>query len=154
MSNNPTNGLKVTMEFLGTFILSAAINLSTVYEDGKQIGNPLLVILSFFSAITITRSISGGHINPAVTIACYFEKPSEIRSKEQPLFTLYILAQFLGALTACFFSYIFYKENVFKLAINPNNLPLNAFIIEVVATALFIYTILCQGKKIFVINFK
>jgi glycerol uptake facilitator-like aquaporin len=148
MSNNPTNGLKITMEFIGIFILSAAINFSTVYEDGKQIGNPLLIILAFYSAITITRSVSGGHINPAVTLAVYFEKPSEIRSKEQPLLTLYVLAQFLGAIAACLFSFVFYKENVFKLAINANNIPMNAFIIEIIATALFTYSILCQGIKI------
>lgn len=145
MSNGQTNGVKITMEFLGTFILSAALNLSTIYDDGKQIGNPLLLILAFYSAITITRSVSGGHINPAVTLACYFEKPSETRSRDQPLLTLYILAQLLGALAACFFSFIFYKDNIFKLAINPNNIPINAFIIEVIATTLFTYSILCQG---------
>jgi aquaporin Z len=144
-TNNPTNGMKILMEFIGTFILSAGINLSANYVDGGQVGNPLLIILSFFSAITITRAISGGHINPAVTIAVYIEKPSEIRSKDQPLLTLYILAQFLGALSACFFSYIFYKENVFKLSISDNNIVLHAFFIELIATFIFIYTILCQG---------
>lgn len=146
MSANPTNGLKVFIEFLGTFLLTASINLSTTYgEDGSQSGNPLLIILTFFSAITICRSISGGHINPAVTIGVYFEKPSEVRSKEQPLLTLYILAQFLGALSACFFSFIFYRENVFKLQIGASTIPFNALLAEIFCTFLFIYTILCQG---------
>ncbi len=146
MSSNPTNGLKVFMEFLGTFILTASINLSTIYnEDGTQTANPLLIILSFFSAITICRAISGGHINPAVTIGVYFEKPSDLRSKEQPLFTLYVLAQFLGSISACFFSYIFYRENVFKLDIGTSTVPLHALLSEVFCSFLFIYTILCQG---------
>jgi glycerol uptake facilitator-like aquaporin len=147
MSSDPKNGLKVLMEFIGTFILSAAINLSTSYtSDGQQIGNPLLIILSFFSAITITRQISGGHINPAVTIAVYFGKSSEERSKEQPIFTLYILAQILGALCSCFFSYIFYREHIFKLSLSDGIIPMNAFLIEIITTFIFIYTILCQGK--------
>jgi glycerol uptake facilitator-like aquaporin len=149
-STNSSNGLKILMEFIGTFILSAAINLSTSYSDGQQTPNPLLIILSFFTAITITRAISGGHINPAVTLAVYIEKPSEVRSKDQPLLTLYVLAQVLGALSACFFSYIFYRENVFKLAISDTTIPFHALIIETLATGIFIYTILCQGKLLLI----
>ena len=146
--NNPTNGLKILFEFIGTFILSSAINLSTTYVGDVQVGNPLLIFLSFFAVVTILRNISGGHVNPAVSIGVFMEKSYDERSKEQPLLTLYILAQTLGAMTACLFSYIFYKENVFKLTIAPGVLPLHAFIIEVIGTALFIYTILCQGKII------
>jgi glycerol uptake facilitator-like aquaporin len=146
MSANPTNGLKVFIEFLGTFLLTASINLSTSYgEDGSQTAYPLLIIMTFFSAITICRAISGGHINPAVTIGVYFEKPSEVRSKEQPLLTLYVLAQFLGAISACFFSYIFYRENVFKLEVGTSTIPLHALLSEIFCTFLFVYTILCQG---------
>ena len=135
------------MEFIGTFILSGAINMSTAYtSDGGQVGNPLLIILAFFSAITITQQISGGHINPAVTIGVYFSKPTEARSKEASLLTLYILAQVLGALCACFFSFIFYREHIFKLALGEGIIPLNGFLVEVLTTFIFIYTILCQGK--------
>ena len=144
-SGNPTNGLKILMEFIGTFILSGAINLSTTYVGDVQIANPLLIFLSFFAAVTILRNISGGHVNPAVSIGVFMEKSYDQRSKEQPLLTLYILAQTLGAMCACLFSYIFYKENVFKLTLAPGILPLHAFIIEVIGTALFVYTILCQG---------
>ena len=79
---NSKDGLKVLMEFIGTFILSAGINFSTLYKNTgngliSQEGQPILLFLAFFSAITITRSISGGHINPAVTIAFYFSKQEE-----------------------------------------------------------------------------
>lgn len=147
MASEGTNGLKILMEFAGTFILSAAINLSTVYDGASQTGNVLLVILSFYTAITLTRQISGGHINPAVTLAVYLESDSTKRNRNQPLWTLYVLAQFLGALSACFFSYIFYRENVFKIGISDSTIPFHAFLIEVLATGFFIYTILCQGKS-------
>ena len=104
-----------------------------------------LIFLTFFSVVTILRSISGGHVNPAVSVGVYLEKTSDLRAKEQPLLTLYLLSQTLGAITACLFSYIFYRENVFKLTLAPGTIPLHAFILEVIATALFIYTILCQG---------
>ena len=147
-SNNPTNGLKVLIEFIGTFILIGSLNLSTTFnEDGTTTFNWLLFLCGFFSAITLARSISGAHLNPAVTIAVYFEKPAEVRSKEQPLLTLYILAQFLGGLAACFFSYIFYRENVYPQVVPANTLPIHAFLTEIFCTFLFIYTIFCQGNN-------
>lgn len=147
MSTNNTNGLKVLMEYIGTFILVGSLNLSTGYnEDGSTNFNWLLFLCGVFSAINIARSISGAHLNPAFTIAYYFEKPAEVRSKEQPLLTLYVLAQVLGGLSACFFSYIFYRENVFQLAVPENTLPAHALLAEVFATFLFIYVIFCQGK--------
>jgi glycerol uptake facilitator-like aquaporin len=152
MSSSNTNGFKILFEFLGTFILSGAINLSATYINGVQVGNPVLIILSFFAAITLTRSISGGHINPAVSLAVFLSKPYEQRNKEQPLLTLYVLAQLLGAVSACLFSYIFYKENVFKLAVSPNSQPFHAFLIEVLASFVFIYTILCQGKVLLILR--
>ncbi len=144
-SNNSTNGIKILFEFIGTFILSSAINLSTTYIGDTQIANPVLIFLTFFAAVTILRGVSGGHVNPAVSVGVYLEKTSDQRTKEQPLLTLYILSQTLGAVAACLFSYIFYRENVFKLTLAPGTIPLHGFIIEVIATALFIYTILCQG---------
>jgi len=145
-TSNPTNGLKILMEFTGTFILASSINLSTQYlADGSQIANPLMIILSFFSAITITRAISGGHVNPAVSIGVYFEKTPEARSKEQQLMTFYVIAQTLAALSACFFSYIFYRENIFKLSPAPYTTPVQALLAEILGTFLFVYTILCQG---------
>jgi aquaporin Z len=148
MNTNNTNGFKILFEFLGTFILSLGINHSTSYSNGSQVGNPILIISSFFAAITLTRTVSGGHINPAVSVAVFLSKPADIRNKEQPLLTLYILSQVMGAISACLFSYIFYKENVFQLAVNPTSDPFHAFSIEVIGTFIFIYTILCQGNMI------
>lgn len=147
MATEGTNGLQILMEFTGTFILSSAINLSTVYEGETQTGNILLIILSFFTAVTLSRTISGGHINPAVTLAVYIESPTIKRNRNQQLWTLYILAQFLGALTACLFSFIFYRENIFKISISDSTLPFHAFLIEIMSTGFFIYTILCQGMN-------
>lgn len=143
MSDPIRRGTKLLMEFIGTFILSGAINLSTVYSnDGSQHGTPILLFLAFFSAITITRSISGGHLNPAVTTAFFFKEGDE---KDHTITTLYFLAQFLGAIASCLFSFIFYNDNIFKLTVSAGITPLAGFLTEVIATCVFTYTILCQS---------
>lgn len=149
---NSKDGLKVLMEFIGTFILSAGINFSTLYKNTgngliSQEGQPILLFLAFFSAITITRSISGGHINPAVTLAFYFSKQQEEKSNETSMVIFYFLAQFLGALASCVFSYIFYFDNILKLTLTDGVSPLSGFLTEMIATFIFTYTILCQSNQ-------
>lgn len=73
-------------EFLGTFILLTAILLT---------GNPLFIAAGFLAAITITGGISGGHINPAVSLAM-------VAKGDLPAsrFPGYAAAQVAGALAA------------------------------------------------------
>lgn len=148
---NPQKGLKLLMEFMGTFILSSALSLSTFYSktDSKytQQGQPILVFMAFFAAITITRPISGGHINPAVTVAVYISEPAEKRQRNTVLYFFYILCQIAGAITACVFSYFFYNGNVLKFEITEGNKISSGFIIETIATFFFTYLILCQGNE-------
>lgn len=153
--------LKYIMEFLGTFILSGAINLSTIYvksttnEDDptnpifghpNQIGQPILLFLAFFAAITITRGISGGHLNPAVTLAVCFSKKPEENENEIKESLIYVIAQILGAFCSCFISYIFYG-NILQLTLHNGASPIGGFVIELISTFIFTYTILCQGNK-------
>ena len=147
MSAPSSNGIKIIMEFVGTFILSGAINFSTQYTESGQVGNWLLIFTSFFVAVTWCREISGGHLNPAVTTAVYLSYDEAKRSKEQSTLTLYVVAQILGALSSCLLSFIFYRENVFQIAINKRVDPIHALIAEILGTGLFTYLILCQGDK-------
>ena len=73
-------------EFLGTFILVISI-LATA--------NPIYIAAAFLAAITIISKISGGHINPVVTLAMFMNGTI---SGSQIL--AYIPAQILGALAA------------------------------------------------------
>ena len=69
-------------EFLGTFILLLAVLLT---------GNPLFIAAGFLAAITI----SGGHLNPAVSLAM-------VAKGDLPAarFPAYAAAQVAGALAA------------------------------------------------------
>lgn len=73
-------------EFLGTFILVTAILFA---------GQPLFIAAGFLAAITIAGSISGGHINPAVSLAMFAKGDLSAGALSQ-----YIGAQIAGALTA------------------------------------------------------
>ena len=93
-------GRSLTAEFLGTFLF-AFIAVGVVVVDasrGGQLGLPGIAIaqgLAFAIAVTATLSISGGHINPAVTFGLWLAK--RIGGK---LGALYVLAQLLAAVLA------------------------------------------------------
>ena len=73
-------------EFLGTFILLLAILMT---------GQPLFIAAGFLMAITLAGGISGGHLNPAVSIAMVAK--GDLPSSSLPK---YIVAQVAGALAA------------------------------------------------------
>ena len=75
-------------EFLGTFIFVLSILTTT---------NPFFIAASFLAAITLISKISGGHINPVVSLAMYMNgglKPADLFS--------YVFAQLLGGASAYF----------------------------------------------------
>ena len=160
LPSNPQLRFKCVMECIGTFILSAGINLSTIYysvsDDNnnnntpqqQQRGQPILLFLAFFAAIQVSRGISGGHLNPAVTIAVYLSKPPKERNNVQKEnMQWYILSQITGAVIACLLSWLFYNGNILKLSIiiEQSN-QFWGFCIEMIATFVFCCSILCQGN--------
>jgi aquaporin Z len=77
---------KYLAEFLGTLFLVYVI-IAT--------GNPLAVGAALALAILMTANISGGHINPAVTIAMAAAGKIDVNE-----IIPYVLAQVFGALVA------------------------------------------------------
>ena len=74
------------VEFLGSLLFVYVI-LAT--------GNPLAIGAALSLVILLTKDISGGHINPAVTIAMV--SAGKIQTNE---LIPYVMAQVLGALVA------------------------------------------------------
>src|SRR6476659_11311576 len=90
---------KAVAEFLGTFLFMT-IGYASVAAFGKA-GVPGLLVVPFsfslglLSAILAFGHISGGHYNPAVTIAMVLDK------RTTPLEAVgYIIAQIIGAIGA------------------------------------------------------
>ncbi len=96
-------GKKLTVEMLGTFILTflgIGSILATAYQSGPF---PQLIVIALAHglglaiAVTIALAISGGHINPAVTLGML----ATGRIKAKTAFS-YIVAQVAGAFFAAF----------------------------------------------------
>jgi glycerol uptake facilitator-like aquaporin len=75
-------------ELIGTFILVIAI---------LQSGNPFVIAAAFLAAISIIGALSGGHINPIVTIVSFFK--GSVSMANVPI---YFAAQLAGGLLAYF----------------------------------------------------
>lgn len=79
----------LTAEFIGTFLLAAAVIAGQ--------GSPLVILFAVAGVVLLIASISGAHINPAVTVGAWATRRiGWLRAIG------YILAQFLGAAVAFF----------------------------------------------------
>lgn len=85
---------KLTAEFIGTTFLSLAVLLSVTVSDSVLI-TPILAGLVLGLFVYSIGSVSGCHINPAVTLGLWSIKKISTKDAAQ-----YIAAQSLGALAA------------------------------------------------------
>jgi len=87
------------MEFIGTMFLVLAIGFSQ---------NPLAIGLMLMVMVYMGGHISGGHYNPAVTLAVF------MRGKiEKKLLPGYMISQILGAFTAALIFYIVNSDSFY-----------------------------------------
>jgi aquaporin Z len=73
-------------EFIGSFIIMLGV---------LSLSNPLYLTSVFLAAITISGPISGGHINPAVSLAMFLKGSLNVTQ-----LSTYVSAQVLGVITA------------------------------------------------------
>jgi aquaporin Z len=131
---------KYLVEFLGTFFLFLVISLSTRVVDA-----PLLapVAIGFALAVMVYAGgrISGGHYNPAVTLA------AAIRGAMPYAQILpYWIAQVAGAVAAAFAAFALVgPEGITVLQLEPGKI----FLAEIIFTAALAYVVLnvATGKK-------
>jgi aquaporin Z len=147
-------------EAIGTFILLAfgflAVATVTLVTEGAGgfLASVLVVPLAFglglMVAIAIGGHVSGGHFNPAVTLAALFDGRITWQSAIG-----YVVAQVVGGLVAALGILLVTTSNVVSNAVNtPGAIAetqfgqeLNAFSIEAVLTALFVAVILTVTTK-------
>lgn len=140
---------KLLAEAVGTFILVAVGSMS-ILAVGAMEGSPALVVipigfgLGLLAAIAVTGHISGGHYNPAVTLAAVLDGRIDVAGAVG-----YVVAQVVGAVAA---SGVILALSDQAAVAGTKNMPgavgdIGAFATEVVLTAIFIAVILTATKK-------
>lgn len=142
--DKPSNLEIFLSETLGTLILSSAISFSASYSVGQQ-GNLFGIFAGFFLAVTVTREISGGHLNPGVTLTVLLSSEGESRKKILSNSLNYILAQLLGGLIGPLLCFFLYNQHLFQLTVNMKSNFLSAFLVEIIGSFIFYTAILIQG---------
>jgi aquaporin Z len=154
-------GKRITAELLGTFVLvlfgSFAIfsaNFGNVNAEGVPMpqGTPVLIIafgfgLGLLVALYAFGEVSGGHFNPAVSLAMWVDGRIDAG-----FFLLYVIAQIAGAVLASLATMAAFSQEFVASTATVPNLALgvsnaDAFLLEMLFTALFIAVILKVSKS-------
>lgn len=138
---------KNLVEFLGTFVFSLGVNLSTTFvkQNNPESGlaevipyaNVFLILVSLFSSITITRKVSGGLLNPALSITFLYDK-GLIRVLSYSLF------QILGAFCGAILSYLIYRGNILQFWGAPESYYYEIILAEFIGTFIFAFNTILQ----------
>ena len=142
---------KFTGEFLGTFIFvlvaigsaGAAINLSSSTDQLTiliiSIGHSIGILVG----ILMIGNLTGGHINPAVTIAMLISNKITLRNS-----LFYIMAQVTGASLAVFVlnSFMWKIDGLGVHNLSQNISTLDGFVIESILTAFLVIIIMFVVK--------
>ena len=91
---------KYIAEFIGTFVLTlfgcgtAVVTGCSINNTGAYVATALAFGLAVIAMAYSMGNVSGGHFNPAVSVAMLIDKKISLRD-----FCAYVLSQYLGALT-------------------------------------------------------
>ncbi|EMG27644.1 MIP channel s family protein [Listeria fleischmannii 1991] len=143
---------KAIAEFIGTFVLVLFGTGTAVLGGGIEgIGTPGIALAFGLSIVAMAYSIgtiSGCHINPAVSIAMFINKRLSVKE-----LVIYIVAQILGAIVATLTLHTFLiSSDLATTNLGQNgfgNLTASgAFLVEAILTFVFVLVILIvTGKK-------
>ena len=139
---------KYLAELIGTFILVGVGSLSIA--AAVSMSAPVLAIVPFgfglglLAAIQATGHVSGGHYNPAVTLAAWLD-----RRIEPATALAYVVAQVIGAIGASVLLLFVAGQDAVKATASgfPSGKSLNALVVEIVLTAVFLLVILTVTKR-------
>lgn len=142
---------KALAELIGTFTLILIGTGSVVLGDGKSglLGIGIAFGMAVVAMAYSVGTISGAHMNPAVSLAMYINK----RISLQVLF-MYVAAQLIGALTGSMALRFFLSQsggdtaNLWATVLAEGVTVFGGFMIELVLTFIFVLVILVTtGKK-------
>lgn len=135
---------KLAGEFIGTLFLVAAVVGSGIMAARLAEGNDAIALLGNTLAtgvvlavlITVIRSLSGAHFNPAVSVAFW------LRRELSPLLVmLYIIVQIVGGICGTWLAHLMFDVEILQTSTNVR-LSVGTFVAEIVATFGLVATIL------------
>jgi aquaporin Z len=147
-------------EAVGTFVLIGVGSLgiaSAVIVGGQNAGVLVILLivpfafgLGLLGALAIAGDVSGGHFNPAVTLAAVLDNRLRWTTG-----IAYAVAQAVGAFAASLFIQLVLSADFVRATVNqpgpigqsPLDQQLHAFSVEIVLTALFVAVILTVTAK-------
>ena len=142
---------KYLAELIGTFILVLVGSMSIVAAGmmGPVLVSPLVVApfgfgLGLLAAIQVAGYVSGGHFNPAVTLAALLDKRIE------PMNAVgYWVAQVVGAIAASGLLLLISSQAAVASTASsyPPGQGVQALIVEITLTAIFLLVILTVTKR-------
>ncbi len=129
-------------EYIGTFILVFAGTTAIVVNDTSggaisHLGVSAVFGLVVTSVIYTMGTVSGAHINPAVTLGFWFAN----RFKGQEVVP-YLLSQFAGAVTASVVVLLLFPQHDTLGATLPSGPTTQSFVLEVILTFILMLTII------------
>ena len=138
---------KYICECIGTAVLVLMGCGAAVISEGDLVATSLAFGLSIIAMAYVIGNISGCHVNPAVSLAMFINKKMDIKD-----FVVYIIAQVIGAfIGAGLLYFILGSTSSGVTSLGTNGFGMNsaieintiaAFIVELVLTFIFVYTIL------------
>jgi aquaporin Z len=140
---------KYLAELLGTFFLVFIGSMSIV--AATTMNAPILVVVplgfgfGLLAAIFALGDISGGHFNPAVTLAAFLDQ--RVPTVDA---VAYVIAQVVGAIGASAVVLVMTSQAAVRSTANghPDSFSdIQAFALEVILTALFLLVILTVTKR-------
>lgn len=141
---------KLLAELLGTFTFFTIGFMAILSQKAFFPGGNLIVIafgfgFGLFAAIQIFGGVSGGHFNPAVTVAAVIDK------RLDPMTGVgYIVSQLIGGIAAAVvILLVFSQAAVAETVTQPGNGvdTVKALLLETLFTAFFLLVILVSTKK-------
>jgi aquaporin Z len=130
---------KIIVEFIGAFFLVFTIGMTVLGYDGVRDREQLLFAPLAIGAVLMVMifaggHISGGHFNPAVSLAVFLRGKSNLNE-----FIAYVIAQVAAALVASFLV-LFLKGFPVATPINPD--PVRALTVEFLFTFALCWVVL------------
>ena len=145
---------KYIAEFIGTFTLVLFGTGVAVISGGDLVATALAFGLAIIASAYVIGSISGCHVNPAVSLAMLIDKRISLKD-----FIGYVISQVAGAFAGSGILLFVLKQtsakklstiplgvNGFESLSTANITMLGAFVVEVILTFIFVYTILGVTK--------